>query len=266
MRGPNLIFFYMFCKDVRVWDFNTAYLTQPLILEALEASRCRGAPLCASHDAAPVTDVDAVLIYVQNKERVEISVSSGPQTVAYRRHLSPWGAAVGARPGSEWAGGLGRRGGRRCFPAPGRCPRSGPRCSASPAHPPSEPSAAAMSSGASVNALQRLVEQLKLEAGVERIKVRRAGTPFLGARKPPAPAPPAVPGPQGGRPAAAGGWLLSGAGGAQRDRGARLLERPRGVARRCGSDAVGGEEDGAPGPGSLLGLAGPRRPWGGDVA
>lgn len=28
-----------------------------------------------------------------------------------------------------------------------------------------------MSSGASVHALQRLVEQLKLEAGVERIKV-----------------------------------------------------------------------------------------------
>lgn len=34
-----------------------------------------------------------------------------------------------------------------------------------------------MSSGASVNALQRLVEQLKLEAGVERIKVRRTGAP-----------------------------------------------------------------------------------------
>lgn len=29
-----------------------------------------------------------------------------------------------------------------------------------------------------MNALQRLVEQLKLEAGVERIKVRREGTPF----------------------------------------------------------------------------------------
>lgn len=37
---------------------------------------------------------------------------------------------------------------------------------------------AAMSSGASVSALQRLVEQLKLEAGVERIKVRPA--PGLG--------------------------------------------------------------------------------------
>ena len=35
-----------------------------------------------------------------------------------------------------------------------------------------------MSSGASVSALQRLVEQLKLEAGVERIKVRLA--PGLG--------------------------------------------------------------------------------------
>lgn len=35
-----------------------------------------------------------------------------------------------------------------------------------------------MSSGASVNALQRLVEQLKLEAGVERIKVRRVAAPF----------------------------------------------------------------------------------------
>ncbi|KAL1777453.1 guanine nucleotide-binding protein G(I)/G(S)/G(O) subunit gamma-10 [Sigmodon hispidus] len=33
---------------------------------------------------------------------------------------------------------------------------------------------AAMSSGASVSALQRLVEQLKLEAGVERIKVSQA--------------------------------------------------------------------------------------------
>lgn len=29
-----------------------------------------------------------------------------------------------------------------------------------------------------MNALQRLVEQLKLEAGVERIKVRRAAAPF----------------------------------------------------------------------------------------
>nr|XP_017199538.2 guanine nucleotide-binding protein G(I)/G(S)/G(O) subunit gamma-10 [Oryctolagus cuniculus] len=37
-----------------------------------------------------------------------------------------------------------------------------------------EPSAAAMSSGASVSALQRVVEQLKLEAGVERIKVSQA--------------------------------------------------------------------------------------------
>lgn len=64
---------------------------------------CRGAPLCASHDAALVTGVDACNSY-----------------------------------------------------------------------PPSEPSAAAMSSGASVNALQRLVEQLKLEAGVERIKVSQA--------------------------------------------------------------------------------------------
>ncbi|XP_062042492.1 guanine nucleotide-binding protein G(I)/G(S)/G(O) subunit gamma-10-like [Lepus europaeus] len=40
--------------------------------------------------------------------------------------------------------------------------------------PPLEPSAAAMSSGASVSALQRVVEQLKLEAGVERIKVSQA--------------------------------------------------------------------------------------------
>ncbi|XP_059513628.1 guanine nucleotide-binding protein G(I)/G(S)/G(O) subunit gamma-10 isoform X2 [Myotis daubentonii] len=39
-----------------------------------------------------------------------------------------------------------------------------------------------MSSGASVYALQRLVEQLKLEAGVERIKVRRR-RPLLGAEQ-----------------------------------------------------------------------------------
>ncbi|XP_070287008.1 guanine nucleotide-binding protein G(I)/G(S)/G(O) subunit gamma-10 isoform X1 [Myotis yumanensis] len=39
-----------------------------------------------------------------------------------------------------------------------------------------------MSSGASVYALQRLVEQLKLEAGVERIKVRRR-RPLLGAER-----------------------------------------------------------------------------------
>ncbi|XP_073662505.1 guanine nucleotide-binding protein G(I)/G(S)/G(O) subunit gamma-10 isoform X1 [Tursiops truncatus] len=37
-----------------------------------------------------------------------------------------------------------------------------------------------MSSGASVSALQRLVEQLKLEAGVERIKVRPAPASGLG--------------------------------------------------------------------------------------
>ncbi|XP_020923146.1 guanine nucleotide-binding protein G(I)/G(S)/G(O) subunit gamma-10 isoform X1 [Sus scrofa] len=47
-----------------------------------------------------------------------------------------------------------------------------------------------MSSGASVSALQRLVEQLKLEASVERIKVRPSPAPGLGAWKPPAPAPP----------------------------------------------------------------------------
>nr|XP_028683563.1 uncharacterized protein LOC107000659 isoform X1 [Macaca mulatta]XP_028683564.1 uncharacterized protein LOC107000659 isoform X1 [Macaca mulatta]XP_028683565.1 uncharacterized protein LOC107000659 isoform X1 [Macaca mulatta]XP_028683566.1 uncharacterized protein LOC107000659 isoform X1 [Macaca mulatta] len=39
---------------------------------------------------------------------------------------------------------------------------------------PSEPSAAAMSSSASASALQHLVEQLKLEAGMERIKVPQA--------------------------------------------------------------------------------------------
>ncbi|KAI5138500.1 guanine nucleotide-binding protein G(I)/G(S)/G(O) subunit gamma-10 isoform X1 [Manis pentadactyla] len=42
-----------------------------------------------------------------------------------------------------------------------------------------------MSSGAGVNALQRLVEQLKLEAGVERIKVRRAAAPFARGDRPP---------------------------------------------------------------------------------
>lgn len=76
---------------------------------------------------------------------------------------------------------------RRARGAAGRAQRL-PRPEAAPAlrasrlgqprAPPSERSAAAMSSGASVNALQRLVEQLKLEAGVERIKVRRAGAPF----------------------------------------------------------------------------------------
>lgn len=47
-----------------------------------------------------------------------------------------------------------------------------------------------MSSGASVSALQRLVEQLKLEAGVERIKVRLAPGLGRGDRPlPPRPAP-----------------------------------------------------------------------------
>lgn len=41
-----------------------------------------------------------------------------------------------------------------------------------------------------MSALQRLVEQLKLEASVERIKVRPSPAPGLGAWKPPAPAPP----------------------------------------------------------------------------
>ena len=48
---------------------------------------------------------------------------------------------------------------------------------ASPHRPPAGPlgaQAAAISSGASVNALQCLVEQLKLEACVERIKVSQA--------------------------------------------------------------------------------------------
>ncbi|XP_053527413.1 guanine nucleotide-binding protein G(I)/G(S)/G(O) subunit gamma-10-like [Artibeus jamaicensis] len=40
--------------------------------------------------------------------------------------------------------------------------------------PPSERSTATLSMGASVNALQRLVEQLKLEATMERIKVSQA--------------------------------------------------------------------------------------------
>lgn len=110
-----------------------------------------------------------------------------------------------------------------------------------------------------MNALQRLVEQLKLEAGVERIKVRRAGTPFPrgaeAARSRPACRPRAASGEAGGRGRVA-------AEPAERGRGARPLERPRGVGRRGGSDAVGGGEDGAPGPGSLLGLAGPRRPLG----
>lgn len=113
-----------------------------------------------------------------------------------------------------------------------------------------------MSSGASVNALQRLVEQLKLEAGVERIKVRRRERPFLGARRRPAPAPPAVPGPQG---EAAGDPGRLAAEPAERERGGPAPgERPRRAGRRRGSDAVGGREDCAPGPGSLRGLAGVR--------
>nr|CAG9553864.1 heterotrimeric guanine nucleotide-binding protein 3M1 [Echinops telfairi] len=43
-----------------------------------------------------------------------------------------------------------------------------------PCIPPSDPCAAAMSCRPSVNALQRLVEQLKLEASMERIKVSQA--------------------------------------------------------------------------------------------
>lgn len=83
-------------------------------------------------------------------------ISQGPRSV-------PWFAAPCR---------LGRRGGRRCYPAPGRRRARGLR--PSPELLPNEPSAAAMSSGASVSALQRVVEQLKLEAGVERIKVSQA--------------------------------------------------------------------------------------------
>lgn len=66
-------------------------------------------------------------------------------------------------------GEAGRRAGQR-LPRPGAAPAQPPPLTAPPA---------AMSSGASVYALQRLVEQLKLEAGVERIKVRRR-RPLLG--------------------------------------------------------------------------------------
>lgn len=89
-----------------------------------------------------------------------------------------------------------------------------------------------MSSGASVNALQRLVEQLKLEAGVERIKVRRAAAPFgqgAGTSLPPC----------GGRrrPGAVRG-----------EAGCLSL--------RLGRD--GGREDGGPAPARCCGSAGTR--------
>nr|XP_055206371.1 guanine nucleotide-binding protein G(I)/G(S)/G(O) subunit gamma-10 isoform X1 [Gorilla gorilla gorilla] len=76
-----------------------------------------------------------------------------------------------------------------------------------------------MSSGASASALQRLVEQLKLEAGVERIKVRAPGThaPVL---------PPA--GREKRRPAARTG----------RQRGTRWRRRGLGGARGAAGSAV----------------------------
>lgn len=127
-----------------------------------------------------------------------MSGNSEPQGVAYLRRLCQrgelrsGGAERGRAPAAGRGGaGLRRRGGagRSGFPAPGRCRASGPRYLPAPGRPPAV-QVAAMSSGASVSALQRLVEQLKLEASVERIKVRPSPAPGLGAWKPPAPAPP----------------------------------------------------------------------------
>lgn len=154
-----------------------------------------------AHRAAPRPGAGAGTLHVPRAERVKCQATRDPT-------LSLTCSSGRAGDGHRERRGSGRRGGRSGFPAPGRCSRSGPRGSSSPAPPPSEPSAAAMSSGASVNALQRLVEQLKLEAGVERIKVRRAAAPFpRGAVT----APPPPPGRREGRGrlplAAAGSWL-----------------------------------------------------------
>ncbi|XP_017358880.1 guanine nucleotide-binding protein G(I)/G(S)/G(O) subunit gamma-10 [Cebus imitator] len=74
------------------------------------------------------------------------------------------------------AGCAGATGRAQRLPRPGAVPSLEAGGSSPPgrAQQPSELSAAAMSSGASANALQRLVEQLKLEAAVERIKVSQA--------------------------------------------------------------------------------------------
>lgn len=100
-----------------------------------------------------------------------------------------------------------------------------------------------MSSGAGVNALQRLVEQLKLEAGVERIKVRRAAAPFARGDWPPG---------RRRRGRVRSRWPPRRRAGA-----AERVELERG-----GRRAAGGCEDGVLGPDSPHGLGGVGAPAG----
>ncbi|KAM9206844.1 guanine nucleotide-binding protein G(I)/G(S)/G(O) subunit gamma-10 isoform 1-T3 [Dugong dugon] len=106
------------------------------------------------------------------KELRQLQTSLEPQTVSYHL-LPPSGAARPGEAGSSRAPGSGAS--TAASPPGGGAQAPGLAVRPSPTHPPSDSSAtAAMSSGPSVNALQRLVEQLKLEAGVERIKVSQA--------------------------------------------------------------------------------------------
>ena len=188
-----------------------------------------------------------------------MSVSSGPQGVAYLLGLPLRGAAAGRGRERPAGGGAG---------AAASTPRggAGPRGLASPpAHQLAHSlgaQAAAMSSGASVSALQRLVEQLKLEAGVERIKVRPAPAPGLGVRRPPAPARPSAGLGGGGRAradscgAGPSASRLAGRGGRPRGRRpTRLAARPRAVGVRAGPGPDPGAREkrtcpreGGPGP------------------